>query len=120
MSGSGVLDVPKTEDFFSTALGLVTLAIVVFIVTSVVWLVGIIICYCCCRYHQRYQSTSETEPSTNVYYPPDNNETLDTSARETVNFSYSLNSLAHEPAFKHTSLESILSGELDKQDGNIT
>ena len=123
MSGSGALDVPKTEDFFYTTPGLITLVIIVIVLTSLVWLVGII-CYCCCRHHLRYRNTSEHEPSTDVCFlsaPSDNGTLQDTSAEhDTINFSYSINSLAHEPAFHHTSLESILSGELDKQDENIT
>ena len=116
MSGSGAPEIG--DPFLHTAAGVTTVAVAVAVLTSVVWVVALLVCYWYYRYHQRQRNSGATDVLFMAASP--NNGTLASSAAGdiTPHFSYSLNSLAAEPAFHHTSMESILSGELESEDNN--
>ena len=100
--------------FLYSPLGLTTVSLGVGVVVSALWLLG---CagYCLWR-HRHRKHTARAVPSSDAYFlsSPTNR------AGPTAHFSYSINSLAVEPAFHHTSLESILSEDVDKAEDNHT
>ena len=115
MVGSGEDPGNDGEHFLYSPLGLVTVATVVGVAVSVVWLVGCLM-YCCWRHHRR-RNMGGAVPSGDVCFlssPSDG--PITGGVADSAHFSYSINSLAAEPAFHHTSLESILS-EMDKTEG---
>ena len=121
MLGSGEADnTPATDEdqgFFYSPLGLTTVSLLVGVTVSAVWLAGCLT-YCLWRHCQRRHAAG-AEPSTGVCFlssPTGDDRTLTRHVSDTVHFSYSINSLAMEPAFHHSSLESILSGDLDKME----
>ena len=115
MLGSGEEDRPSRDigSFLYSPLGLATVAVLVAVVVSAVWLVGGLT-YCLWRHCQR-RHTAGAVPSTDVCFlsSPADDRAL---TRDTAHFSYSINSLAVESAFHHTSLESILSRDMDKME----
>ncbi len=109
---SGAESTSAAEDFLYSPQGVATVAVVVAIVTSVVWLSGCI-CYCCWRCCKRQRQDGGAETSQDIYFlatTSSGNGTL-SSGYNTGNLSYSLNSLANDPTYLHTSLDSILDGE---------
>ena len=111
MSGSGG---SAAERFIYTGYGVTTVAVLVGLVISLAWLMGCV-CYCCMRHHRRLQR-ADSNRDVCFLSPTSHNGTLTNSEEKAVQFSYSVNSLASEPAFHHTSLESILSGQDNLQD----
>ena len=114
MLGSGEEERPSdVGSFLYSPLGLATVAALVAVIVSAVWLVG---CLTCCLWrHCQRRHTAGAVPNTDVCFlsSPTDDRTLN---RATAHFSYSINSLAVEPAFHHTSLESILSADVDKME----
>ena len=106
MSASGE-DPGTVESFLHTLVGVTTVVVAAGLVTVVT---GVLVCvYCCYQYRHRHTRTLSTPEDA---YFPHNGTTNDA---DTALFSYSINSLATEHAFHHTSLESILSGELEDE-----
>ena len=105
MSGSGGLNPSEAgETFLYTPHGVAVAVVMAVVMTSLVWL-SACVCYCCWRYKHTHHDRAGDLSS------PYNNAL--TSNVESPHFSYSINSLASEPAFHHTSLESILNGEAE-------
>ena len=100
MSGSGGLNSSEAaEIFLYTPHGVAVAIIMAVVMTSLVWLSGCV-CYC---YRRHIHTLRDRAAATHTF----------TSTVESAHFSYSVNSLASEPAFHHTSLESILNGEAE-------
>lgn len=109
---SGAESTSAVEDFLYSPQGVATVAVVVAVLMSVVWLSGCV-CYCCWRYCRRQRQDGGAEASQDLYFlgaPSSGNGTL-SSGYNTGHLSYSLNSLTNDPAYLHTSLDSILDGE---------
>ena len=95
--------------------GLATVAVAVGALVCVVWLSGCL-AYCWWR-HRHRQSMAGTVRSRDVFFlpSPTNDRANSGGVADSAHFSYSIHSLAAEPAFHHTSLESILSGDPDHE-----
>lgn len=119
MSGSGDSDRPTDEGGFPySPLGLATVAGLVGVFVCAVWLGGCLAFWVWRHYQRRHRAGAV--PSTDVSFLPSpiDGSTLTRNVSDTAHFSYSINSLAVEPAFHHTSLESILSEDVDKMNGD--
>ena len=102
----------QVEDFLYTPQGVAVVAVMAAVLVSLVWLSGCV-CYCCWR-HRHSRSSGPATNQDLFFLGSSNNGTLPVpGSTGAPHFSYSLNSLAMEPAFHHTSLESILSGEIE-------
>ena len=108
MSGSGESE--AAEIFLYTPHGVAVAMVMAVVITSLVWL-SACACYCCWRYNQRHRDRAGLHGDMHFPSSPHNNAL--SSNVESPHFSYSINSLATEPAFHHTSLESILNGEAE-------
>lgn len=106
MSASGE-DSVSMENLLHTTGGVATMVVLVVIGLAVVVVVCVLVCayyYYWRRHHRHTPTLSSTEDSLSPHNGTPSNE-------DTTPFSYSINSLAAEPAFHHTSLESILSND---------
>lgn len=108
MSGSG--DSEDAEDFLYTPHGVATVTVAAVILISLVWLSG---CGCYCWWRYRRSHCNGAVASRDIFNSPHNGTLAGGTDTTTAYFSYSVNSLASEPAFHHTSLESILCGEAE-------
>ena len=98
------------EDFLYTPHGLVTLAAVAVLLTSLVWCLGCSI-YCLCRRRRQRAQGGITEANRDLFYlgvPDPGNGTLTSGYNTGPTQAYSLNSLSTENAIFHSSLDSIL------------
>lgn len=106
MSGSG------DNVFIFSPQGVATVAVVVGVAVSAVWLAGCIT-YCLWRHYWRREITGTAATTDVSFLSSPIDITLSRPMRD-AEFSYSINSLAVEPAFHHTSMESILSADSQK------
>ena len=98
------------EEFLYTPHGLVTLAAVAVLLTSLVWLLGCCI-YCFCKRRRQRSERGLTEANRDLFYLGVNdpaNGTLTSGYNTGPAQAYSLNSLSTDNAIFHSSLDSIL------------